>query len=469
MSNILHLKSFMGISFLLLLGMSSLFQLELSPAHGQAAATTVQQPVFGVAVSPDGLMTHSQFAPPGGELFMQRAAVARNQLNEDLQKPSAFRKISLANLQKRVAEHDAKGEPLAEELQRLAGLQRIEFVFALPDQNDIILAGPAQGWLNDADGRVVGMFNRRPVLLLEDLVTALQVFNTGAPRDVWVGCSIGPNPTAMQRLNEFRKTIPRTVARNQEAQVAQSVFNGLEQILGESNVSVFGISSKTHMAKVMIEADYRMKLIAIGREPAPIDMPVFFAKLKSAPADNFQRWWFTPSYKCVEITDDRLSLRISGQGVQLGTEEYKMDAQGRLVQLKSNPLPAAKQFADSFTKRYEQIATLSPVFGQLRVMVDALIVASFIQREQLLDRTSLDLSTLIDSGNVPTETQVACRTAKSVANVKWESGVMIAPSGGVSIMASQTFEPEMLLPVSKTLRQAREAELIIPPDRWWWD
>jgi hypothetical protein len=164
-----------------------------------------------------------------------------------------------------------------------------------------------------------------------------------------------------------------------------------------------------------------------------------------------------------------LSLRISGQGVQLGTEEYKMDSLGRLVQLKSNPLPAAKQFADSFTKRYEQIATLSPVFGQLRIMVDALIVASFIQREQLLDRTSLDLSTLIDSGSVPTETQVACRTAKSVANVKWESRVMIAPSGGVSIMASQAFQTEMLLPVSKALRHAKESELRLPQDRWWWD
>ena len=314
------------------------------------------------------------------------------------------------------------------------------------------------------------MNNRRPVILLEDLLVALRTYRAGQPGDIWVGCSIGSTAEGMRRLKEFQRTIPVRVRRDQEEAVALVVWEGVENALGDAGVSVFGVSPATNMARVMIEADYRMKLIGIGREPPPIEMPVFFERLKGAPRDNFQRWWFTPDYQCVEMTDDHLSLRISGQGVKLGTEEYKTDRDGRLIELKSNPLPAARRYAESFTEKYSQIAAASPDFGQLRNMVDVLVAANFIQREDLLARTGLDIGMLLDPAKIPVEKLVPPVRAKSLANVKWESGTLVAPSGGVSILASQAFRDDLRIPVSQELRSNLESLSGLPDtDRWWWD
>jgi hypothetical protein len=423
--------------------------------------TTVQQPVFGVAVSPEGVMEQLQFAPPGGELFRQRAALAEAALDAEIQKPSGMRMVSLARLQEAIKSHVQLGQPLPDDLLKLAGLQRIEYIFAEPARQDIVIAGPAQGWILDADERAVGMFNRRPVMLLEDLLTALRIFRVDQPREIWVGCSIGPTADGMARFREFQRSIPRQISPEQEQSLANAVWQGIEQAIGDGEITVFSISPRTNMAKVMIEADYRMKLIAIGREPPPVAIPVFFEQLKSAPPNNFQRWWFTPNYRCLEITQDRLAMRISGQGVKLGTEEYRTDGQGRLVQLKSKPLPAAKLFADSFTKRYSEIAAASPVFGQLRNSIDLLIAASYIQREELLARTGLDITTLLDPTSFDVESHVAPKRAKALANVKWDSGTMIAPTGGVSILASDAFREDMQLKLSTEFKTLH--------DRWWWD
>ncbi len=432
--------------------------------------TTVQLPVFGVAVSPEGVLEHVQFAPPGGQLFIERAAAARNALNPDIQKQSPLRKVSLARLQETMRKQLADGQPLPDDVLKLAGLQRIEYVFAFPDDHDIIIAGPAEGWIADADGRAVGMSNRRPVVLLEDLLTALRVFTSEKPHDIWVGCSIGSTQEGMKRLKEFQSQIPTRVTPEQEQAVAVAVWQGIENALGNAGVTVFGVPGSTNMSRVMIEADYRMKLIGIGREPPPVKMPVFFDQLAGAPRDNFQRWWFTPNYQCVEMTDDRLALRLAGQGVQLGTEEYKTDEQGNLIQLQANPLPAAKKYAEAFTKKYAEIAAANPVFAQLRNMIDILIVANFIQRENLLERTDLDIGLLLDAKAFSVETQTTPVSAKSLANVKWDSGHLVAPSGGVSILASEAFKAEYLLPETDLLRSQRESvQVTDKANRWWWD
>lgn len=47
---------------------------------------------------------------------------------------------------------------------------------------------------------------------------------------------------------------------------AQFIAAGLKENLGLQVVSIDGISPQTHFAQVLVEADYRMKLIGIGLE-----------------------------------------------------------------------------------------------------------------------------------------------------------------------------------------------------------
>ncbi len=435
---------------------------------------TIQQPVFGVAVSPEGVLEFKQFAPAGGELFFQRVRAARAVLDQEIQQPGPLRKVSLSRLQEAIRKQLDAGEELPDDILKLAGLQRVEYVFAYPDQNDIVIAGPAEGWAADAGGRAAGMTTGRPVILLEDLVTALRAFAPDRPRDTWVGCSIDPTAEGMERLKKFRQQMPVNVpvlSAQQEYDFGMEVIQGLEGAIGDANVVVFGIPGRTNMARVLVEADYRMKLIAMGREPPPIRMANFMDNLNGAPRDSIQRWWFTPDYECVEVTDDRLAFHMAGQGVRLGTEAYSMDSQGRLVQTQTKPVRAARMYAETFTRNYEQIANASPVFAQLRNMIDTLIVAGYLKQEDLLARTGLDLELLLDPDAIQIETQTAMVSARSLANAQWKAGTLVAPSGGVSIMATEALKKENLLPADNEELQKRLTTAALDPAKksWWWD
>lgn len=447
----------------------------INQAHGQEVdfqpATTVQLPVFGVAVNPDGVLEHIQFAPAGGQIFFERARAAIRGMDRDLMKKSPLRKISLKRLQQHIEEHLKQGQELPDDILKLAGLQRIEYVFAFPEENDIVLAGPAEGWVENAGGRVVGITSGRPVVLLEDLLTALRIFATDQPAQTWVGCSIGSTAEGRRRLSELQRELPRRISKQDEQAFAEQIVPAIEEALGNASVTVFGTPDRTNMARVLLESDYRMKLIAIGREPPPIEMPTFFGKLKGAPRENFQRWWFTPNYQCVEVTPDRLAFRMAGQGVQLGTEEYKQDGKGGFLKVKKEPLRAARLYAESFTKKYDRISEASPVFGQLRNMIDVLIIANYIQREDLLATTGLEINTLLDNDKVPVDIHDSPSQAKCLANAGWKGNKMVAPSGGVCILASEALRESNLIKGNpqKLAAQAAQAKPGGDENAWWWD
>src|SRR6185503_10162277 len=70
---------------------------------------------------------------------------------------SELRKISLNRLEAAALEKLAAGEKLTDEMRYLVGLTRIKYVFFYPDTNDIVVAGPAEGWADDLSGRVRGV------------------------------------------------------------------------------------------------------------------------------------------------------------------------------------------------------------------------------------------------------------------------------------------------------------------------
>ena len=58
--------------------------------------------------------------------------------------------VSLTRLEKQVQLLLAAGRQPSEEMQVLAGLQRIEYVFVYPESGDLVLAGPAGDWTRGA-------------------------------------------------------------------------------------------------------------------------------------------------------------------------------------------------------------------------------------------------------------------------------------------------------------------------------
>ena len=100
---------------------------------------------------------------------------------------------------------------------------------------------------------------------------------------------------------------------------AERLANGLKENLGLQNVRVEGISAKTHFAQVMVEADYRMKLIGIGLEQPAVKITSYVARAnpQSVARNALQRWYFTPNYESVVVTEDQMGMVMLGDGVQL--------------------------------------------------------------------------------------------------------------------------------------------------------
>ena len=101
--------------------------------------------VAGIDVDAAGVLKVRQFDP---RLAKQRLAAAKTKVGDtDVMQSADLRKVSLNRLEAAIAARLAKGEGVDEEMQALAGLTSIEYVFFYPETNDIVVAGPAEGFL----------------------------------------------------------------------------------------------------------------------------------------------------------------------------------------------------------------------------------------------------------------------------------------------------------------------------------
>ena len=436
-------------------------------------ATTVQLPTFGISIDADGVVEVKTFAADS-RLAAERLRAAKAGLPADLFKLSPLRKVSLRRLERQLAA-DLKAGKADDVLTHLAGLQRVQYAFCYPAKDgelgDIILAGPAEGWVKDAAGRSVGVTTGRPTLLLEDLAVALRAYPPGSRDRPFLGCTIDPRPESLERVQEFQRTIPRSVHASQRTRVAQQVASGLREALGMADVRVFGISPQTHFAQVLIEADYRMKLIGIGAEPPPIKMATFISAVDNPANGNLQRWWFTPDYDCLRVTADRLGVELIGQGVQLQSEDKTIGPGGKLGE-GTPPSKPSLAYTTAFTSKYEDIAAKSPVYAQLRGLIDLAILAAFFRKHEYYAQANWQAELLRDEKQFPVETHDTPKEAQCVAISLWKGSRLLTPAGGgVSIVADEALNEERLQrDANGELAQVRsQTPAIATGESWWWE
>jgi len=120
--------------------------------------------VGGISIDADGVLRQAD--PANTKLLT-------NALRKDIQKapqalmaPIGMRMVSLRGLQSAILAAQEKNlGQLPEEVRFLAGLQRIQYILVYPEQNDIVLAGPGEGWRVDDKAYVVGITTGRPVVI----------------------------------------------------------------------------------------------------------------------------------------------------------------------------------------------------------------------------------------------------------------------------------------------------------------
>jgi hypothetical protein len=422
-----------------------------APAQAQLLRNSA---VGGVKVDVNGLISLPQ---PGDFRQLQAAWQAGlKPVPDELDTPTDLRFVSLRGLDEQAAAAIERGQPIPDAVLYLSGLQRIRYVLVYPEQNDIVLAGPAEGWHVNSLGSVVGKTTGRPVLMLDDLIIALRVGESS--NATGISCSIDPSPEGLQRMRDLAAQFPPNTSPR---------FAGpqLEQAVGPQKITVTGVPETSHLARILVAADFRMKRLAMDFEPAPVQgLPSFLdmvSSRRSGVNNLLPRWWLAPKYEPLRRDEAGLAWELRGQGVQCMTEQQHLEA-GKVRQT-GEVDPTAKKWADTFTEKFDELAREDSAFGELRNVMDLAVVAALLTKERLLERSGLEIPRLLQ--DVPTEEYFAPRTVPSQASfVRAGRNWLISVSGGVQIDPWQ---------VADRTEVARDLSAARPPrsgdaGKWYW-
>lgn len=379
-------------------------------------------------------------------------------IDEDVLIESDFRVVSLTRLDRALAERIDSGQTLTQEMLFLAGLQRIEFVFSVPDRNDVLLAGPGGAWKANEAGEVVSVKHDRPVLRLDDLIDALRA--APGAQDGGFSCSIEPTSEGMQR---FAKLRPRIRSFSKDA------VRKIESAIGPQQILLDGIDSGSHFARVMVSADVVMKRLAMGFDASPVDaMPSYLELLKQHSSGielSSPRWWMAADYDPMLCTPDRLCWQIRGAAVKTMTEDSVLTQRGqRIISPRQNRL--AQQWADTMTGQYDQLSSSLPIFGELRNCFDLAVVGALMASEGLAVRADCDWSVLLDPDRLQGPRLPIPKSIPSAASlVRGRKGWIVSVSGGVKMDAWSVVND---VETNDKLNPKRSKALKSQGDRWWW-
>ena len=452
-----------------------LMESTIAPETWRTAGGTqgeVKSHAGGVFVDAQGAMRPIVNGAELAGLAALRRDAARGSESSNVRRPSQLRKVSLTRLERELQIRAARGLPIEEELQALAGLQKIQYVFVYPQSGDVVLAGPAGDWYLGRENRRLSVENDRPVVLLDDLITLLRrEFAAGGE----FGCSIDPTAEGIRRLTAFvTESNKKPLAPGGRGKWTDE----LGKRLGTQNVSITRIDPTSHAAQVLVEADYRMKLLGIGKEESIVQVPSYLqivadSKPKQPPALDLVRWWFTMNYDALLTSAEHDVYELRGTGVKLLGENEFLAAQGERVGT-GQANTANQLFAANFTTHFAALARKYPIYSELQNIFDLALVAAVLKYDGVCDRIQWRRTGLMSPAVYQAEQSPAPRTVETVAASRELSRTLIlaTASGGVTVDVASLARPEaMQVDDRGQLTKVRQSQrpTNVPARGWWWD
>lgn len=382
--------------------------------------------------------------------------------DQDISQSTSMRMISLRGLEDAINETHRSGQPLPAEVQYMAGLQRVEFVVLSPETNDVILAGPAEGWKVNADGSVVGASTNRPVIHLEDFLVAMRSVDA-ANQGSGISVSIDPTDQGVQQLTQFFSQLA------QRREFDPSLQDDVEQAMGDQEISLTGVPQDSRFAHVLVAADYKMKRIAMGLEPSPVKaLPSFLdlaVKAKTKAVRTSPRFWMECDYQPLAKSDDGNVWQLRGQGVKTLCEETVVSRDGTQ---KIKPNRIASKWADAMTKHFDDLAAADATFGELRNVMDLSVVAALMKQQQMTQAVSLEIPAILGLTEVATTPAwtVPKKVPTQCSFVRLTQSWLVTASGGVTVDSwgvAENFE------VDAKVGEVAQVALQRNADRWWWN
>ncbi|TWU59014.1 hypothetical protein Poly51_17990 [Rubripirellula tenax] len=438
--------------------------------NNNQTTSLIGQPIAGIDVDATGVLRVKQFDPRVAVQRFEAAKAQRGAGEANVMQPSKLRKISLNRLEAAIADRMAAGQSIEDEMKALAGLTAVEYVFYYPETQDIVIAGPAEGFFADPTDRLIGMETGRPVVLLEDMVTAMRAYAPGQKATSVISVSIDPTTEGLQAMQNFLSSVRGRVQPSDANRLAM----GLKNNLGLQTVTFQGIPTDTHFARVLVEADYRMKLVGIGLEKLPVRLQSYVdrASPASVAANAMERWYFQPNYDGVAVSEDGLAMKIKERGVQLVGANERVAAGGQRV--KGGRVNAASQaFCRDFTENFNLIASRVRIYGELRQLIDVAIAAAYIQEQDFYGQASWDASVLMDESKVSVETYTSPEQVETAVNAIWKGNTLMTPLGGGVQMQPRIALSKENLKIDANGENVQAKQSAGPADlangQWWWD
>lgn len=384
-----------------------------------------------------------------------------DRVDGDLGEAAEMRMISLKGLQQAITEASQAGKMVPDEVEFLAGLQRIEYVFVDNDNQDIIIAGPAEPWELRDDGFVVGSISGKSTMRLADLAIAFR--SVEMARQEGISCSIEPTPEGRLRLQGLLRRVQLRPGQNPSILEAS-----MKEAFGPQMIHLTGIPTDSRYARTLVAADFEMKRIAMGLTDSSVDgLPSYLQMSRNSPHRSNQnpRWWMACNYDSLTRSEDGLTWQLSGQGVKTMTEQDLVAADGS-VKGAGRTDKVAQQWADKMMEHFEEVSREMPIFSDLRNIMDMTVVATLITQERLATKAGLDLGVLTDglhlaSYEVPKAVDPQC------SFIRGRSGWVVTASGGVDINAFEIVEQQET--VAEVAEVRTTAMAVARTDNWWWD
>lgn len=331
-----------------------------------------------------------------GTLLVALAALPNSSLAASF--PEHGRAVSLSVLQERLKTCNPYGGVCPAILEQMAGLRRVDGFIIDEEAQDIILFGQVvdDGW---------------PALLTENFVYALRsTAHKYAKREgntIWVtspGVSIDTTPEVFRDLQKAGNQLNQAKADQQAYQAALDEWTSICQ--RPAPTRVLGLPWTSAVAKTMLDVDYSLKRLAAGDETVSVPgykslMDLRMEAVKKAIADKapmiastINRFWFFP--KPLEVTVDDTAAIIQSFGIQVLTEEQYLNAKGDEVVGSGKASTLAGHWATMLSDMFPAIAAQRPDFRRVENFGWALAVAKTMEKMQAAERSSLDLTWLLD-------------------------------------------------------------------------
>ncbi len=440
----------LGFAFLVLSFMQAM------PSFAQYYNDSRSSTVGGVAIDANGVLTTAERSVM--EAVGKELAKLLEPIPADLAEKASIRKISLKKLDARIKEIvEAKGE-FPDTIRYLGGLTAIRYVVVVPEENDVLLVGPAESWTADNWGNVVGKSSGRPVLRLEDFLTVFRSWNN-QDRPSVITCSIDPTQEALRKIAQVNRQFSMLSRENLAAYAAAQ-----EDAYGMNTVTVQGVPQDSRFAKILVAADYKMKRIGLGQEESGVrNLPSYVSLISGSQKQRTPRFWLAPEYGTVTHDSKKLTWQLSEAKVKALTENEYIDLRSGSRQSAASPDHAALRWCDRMTNQYAALSKVDPVFGDLKNCMDLAMAVALLKREGLLEKAGCSLPTMTLDSSLKTSYPVP-KAVPAKATISRVPGSSIVACGGVEINPFTTIEKAAL---DSKMDEEYKTLSTTTGDAWW--